>query len=222
MPRTVALQIEAVRAELESRPPALVRHIERVVAEAAALAAFWDVDPERCALAAWGHDLFRAHSPTEQLKLAREVGVPASEADEASPVLLHGPIAAVVLRQRFAVTDEDALAAVRDHTVGAAEMPIISRIILLADKFEPRKRARTPLMKEIRKLARRDIDLALLCWADWKWVEEAEHGWRSHPRHWEARRVWVKEHHAMLLPSATASEAATSDEGTAESAGESR
>ena len=53
-------------------------------------------------------------------------------------------------------------------------------------------------MCEIRKLARRDLDLALLCWADWKWVEERTHGWSSHPQHWAARRSWVGEHHAEI------------------------
>jgi HD superfamily phosphohydrolase YqeK len=115
--------------------------------------------------------------------------------------LLHGPIAAVVLRERFGIQDEDALAAVRDHTLGLDHMPVIAKIILIADKVEPRKRARTPLMKAIRKLARRDLDTALLCWADWKWVEEREHGWHSSPQHWAARSEWVRQHHIdVALP----------------------
>jgi hypothetical protein len=60
-------------------------------------------------------------------------------------------------------------------------------------------------MKEIRRLAWRDLDLALLCWADWKWLEEREHGWLSHPTHWEARSRWVAEHHNdVALPPRTA------------------
>ncbi len=204
----MAAQVRALQAEFESRPPGLRRHVERVAAEAVALAAYWDADPARVELAAWGHDLFRAHSPSEQLRLAREVGLAISPEDEASPVMLHGPIAAAVLEQRFGVTDADALGAVRDHTTGAPEMPLIARIILLADKFEPRKRRRTPVMGEIRKLARRDLDAALLAWADWKWVEEREHGWMSHPVHWEARLSWVAAHHAEIgLPRREALEA---------------
>ncbi len=109
--------------------------------------------------------------------------------------MLHGPVAAVVLRERFGVRDEDALAAVAEHTSGAPEMPVIAKIILLADKVESRKRKRTPAMQAIRRLARRDLDVALLCWADWKWVDEAERRWVTHPSHWEARTRWVVEHH---------------------------
>jgi HD superfamily phosphohydrolase YqeK len=94
------------------------------------------------------------------------------------------------------VTDAEVLAGVRDHTTGATGMPMIARIILIADKIEQRKRKRDPVMKLIRQLARRDLDNALLCWADWKWVEERENDWLTHPRHWAARVEWVAEHHA--------------------------
>jgi predicted HD superfamily hydrolase involved in NAD metabolism len=192
----IAAQISALKSEFESRPAGLVRHVERVLVEALDLAERWDLDAERVTLATWGHDLFRASPPAEQLQLAKDVGVPIGAAEEAEPVLLHGPIAAVVLEERFGVSDGEALAAVRDHTLGAAEMPMLAKVILLADKFEARKRKRTPVMREIRRLARRDLDLALLCWADWKWLEERDHEWVSHPHHWEARVHWVHEHHA--------------------------
>ena len=191
-------QTEAIRAEFESRPEGLVRHVERVLVEALNLAARYDLDADRVALATWGHDLFRSFPPQEQLRLAAEAGLRLVKADRADPVLLHGPLAAVTLRERFGVKDAEALAAVRDHTLGARNMPMIAKVILLADKFEKRKRDRTPVMKEIRRLAWRDLDLALLCWSDWKWLEERAHGWQSHPRHWKARHQWVREHHAEL------------------------
>jgi predicted HD superfamily hydrolase involved in NAD metabolism len=199
-------QIKAVRREFESRPAGLARHVERVLAEALALAERWDIDRDRVELATWGHDLFRATPGVELLKMAGGLGIEIDGADLAEPVLLHGPVGASVLERSFGVDDEEVLAAVRDHTLGQAEMPLIARLILLADKVEARKRKRTPVMKEIRRLARRDLDAALLCWADWKWVEERRHGWRSHPRHWEARACWVRQHHAEVrLPPRTES-----------------
>jgi predicted HD superfamily hydrolase involved in NAD metabolism len=192
----IAGQIALVRAELETRPPGLVAHVNRVLVEALDLAARWDLDPARVELATWGHDLFRSYLPVEQLQLAAESGLPVTEADRVDPVLLHGPIAAVVLRDRFGVTDDEALAAVRDHTLGHTAMPIIAKVILLADKVEERKRKRAPVMKLIRQLARRDLDRALLCWSDWKWVEERTHEWITHPTSWDARAAWVSEHHS--------------------------
>ena len=197
----LSAQIAAIQAEFGSRPEGLRLHVERVLVEALDLAGRYGLDPDRVKLATWGHDLFRSLPPAEQLRMAGEVGVSISDADRAEPVLLHGPIAAVVLRERFGVTDGEALSAVREHTLGAAEMPMLAKVILLADKFEARKRRRTPVMREIRRLARRDLDLALLCWADWKWLEEREHGWLSHPDHWAARTHWVHEHHQEVAAS---------------------
>lgn len=195
MTADIRAQIAAIQAEFATRPGGLVRHVQRVLVEALDLAARHDIDPDRTALAAWGHDLFRAEKPDSLLALARQAGVPIDVTDESDPVLLHGPVAAVILRERFAVSDDEALAAVRDHTLGLAEMPLIAKVILIADKVEERKRARTPIMREIRRLARRDLDTALLCWADWKWLEERTSGWKSHPTHWNARVEWVREHH---------------------------
>ena len=205
MTHDLAAQIDTVRAEFSSRPEGLQRHVERVLVEALDLALRYDVDPERARLATWGHDLFRASPPSALLVLAREAGVAIEPADEAQPVLLHGPIGAVVMRERFAVTDAEVLAAIRDHTLGLAEMSILAKIVLLADKVETRKRRRTPIMKAIRRLAWRDLDLALLCWADWKWVEERSHDWASAPKHWEARQRWVAEHHEDIGLSAKVS-----------------
>lgn len=196
MPSAIRAQIATLQTEFESRPEGLVRHVQRVLVEALDLAGRYHLDRDRVELATWGHDLFRSFPPEEQLRLAIEAGLSISAVDRADPVLLHGPIAAVTLRERFAIEDEEALEAVRDHTIGAAEMPLLAKVILLADKFEKRKRDRTPVMKEIRKLAWRDLDLALLCWADWKFVEEREHGWITHPSSWIARTRWVREHHA--------------------------
>lgn len=198
MAPSLAEQVDAVRREMATRPAGLVRHVQRVLIEAFDLATRWDADPERVELAVWGHDLYRSHSPEEQLALAAEAGLKIRAQDRANPVLLHGPIAAAVLRERFGIRDREALAAVRDHTLGTAAMPLIARIMLVADKVEERKRHRNPAIALIREAAWRDLDLALLCWADWKWVDERQQRWQSDPTHWRARRAWAREHHLAI------------------------
>ena len=195
MAPSIQSQLAVVRAEMQTRPRSLVLHVERVASEALDLARRWELDSDRVELAAWGHDLFRSFPEAQQLQMARDAGIAVVAADIASPMVLHGPVAAAVLHERFGVDDEDVLCAVRDHTLGLAQMPLIARVILLADKVEAHKRRRDPIMSDIRRLARRDLDAALLCWADWKWVEERTHGWQSHPGHWAARTMWVHEHH---------------------------
>ena len=191
----IAAQIAAVREELLRRPSGLVRHVERVLDEALRLARRWNADPERLELAVWGHDLFRAEPPAEQIRLAGEVGVEIDADSREYPVLLHGPIAAVVLRERFGVTDAEALLAVRDHTAGLAHMSLLAKILLISDKIESKKRKGVPQLAEVRRLARRDLDTAILCWADWRWTQEARERYRTQATHWRARRGWVEEHH---------------------------
>lgn len=191
----IAHDIATVRAEMERRPHGLVEHAQRVVREARPLARRWGVDPRRAELAAWGHDLFRGHSDAELVDLAARMDIPIGAADRDSPVLLHGPIAAVVMERDLGVEDEDVLVAVRDHTFGAADASGVARVLLLADKFETHKRKKDRQLAKIREGARHDIDSALLAWADWKWVKERTSGWQSHPAHWQARREWVRHHH---------------------------
>ena len=198
MAKSIADQTKAIQKEFESRPEGLQKHVRRVLDEALDLGRHYDVDPERIELAVWGHDLFRAHKPEELLRLSREAGIPISEEDEAAPIMLYGPLGAAVMADRFKVTDDEALAAVRDHTAGLAAMSLLAKIVLLSDKVEKRKRTRTPAMEAIRRVARRDLDLALLTWADWKWVDERRNGYASYTQHWEARLVWVAHHHAEI------------------------
>jgi predicted HD superfamily hydrolase involved in NAD metabolism len=195
MNKQIERQLAAVQQEMESRPAGLLNHVRRVADEAGALARYWDVDPQRVALASWGHDLFRHLPPAQQLEHARQVGIKPDEDDERSPIVLHGPIAAAVLRDRFRVVDDDVLEAIEAHTLGIPHMTQIAKIILIADKVEPGKRRNRPSMGAIRHVARRDLDLALLCWSDWSWIEAVAHGWKSHPGHWIAREDWVAQHH---------------------------
>lgn len=210
MAASLAAQLATVRAELEARPAGLVAHVCRVLEEALELGAYYDLDPLRVELATWGHDLYRAHKPGELLALAREWQIPIDQAEERLPVLLHGPIAAVILERTTGLTDDEVLAAIRYHTSGFPEMPLLAKVILLADKVELHKRRRAPAMKAIRALARRDLDLALLCWADWKWVDERSNGWETHEPHWQARAAWVEAHHRdIAMPLRVSSRAFT-------------
>lgn len=195
VPADIASQLRAVQQEMSSRPQGLQDHSRRVASEAIDLAGYYDVDPERCELAAWIHDLFR-HIPEDQQVLnAFELGIEVTDEDRIGPIVLHGPAAARFASDRLGVDDEEVLEAVSSHTLGLPDMTYLAKIILLADKFESKKREKRPYLKAIRQVARRDLDVALLCWSDWSWVEAQANGWHTHADHWTARAAWVAEHH---------------------------
>ena len=59
------------------------------------------------------------------------------------------------------IDDEEVLGAIRWHTTGKPNMNLLEKIVYVADYIEPR-RDKAPNLKEIRKLAFMDLDLALL------------------------------------------------------------
>tara|TARA_B110000014_G_C19895807_1_gene463434 strand:- start:21 stop:728 length:708 start_codon:yes stop_codon:yes gene_type:complete len=193
--REINRQIAAVRELLSERPQGLQAHVERVLEEAFSLAKVWDVSKERIELAVIGHDLFRAVAPEEQIRFAEEAGLKIQDEFREYPILLHGPLAANLLSTAVGVKDDEVLVAIREHTSGYSEMSLLAKILVISDKVESVKRRDNFALEAIRHLADRDLDMALLCWADWKWVKERQSGWQSTQSHWVVRFQWVTEHH---------------------------
>ncbi len=180
-----------LRDAVRALPPGLRRHVERVADEAARLAGRHGVDPERARLAALGHDLLRAHSPAELLGLADSMGVTPDAHEREAPVLLHGPLAARLLADRYGVQDAEVLAAAAWHTTGRPGMSALEKILLLADKVEPGKSRRNRARSEVRELADRDLDAALLRFFDTSLAYALRKGWPLHPATVAARNELI-------------------------------
>ncbi len=171
--------LDRLRAAVDSLPAGLRDHVLRVETEAVALAERQGIDPYRARVAALGHDLLRAERPERLLQLA---GVQADEVEQAAPILLHGPLAARLLRDHYDVDDEEALLAAARHTTAAPGMSMLEKVLFLADKVEEDKLRRRPQWREVRDLAQRDLDAALLRFLGLQIEYAIERGWRIHPR----------------------------------------
>jgi nicotinate-nucleotide adenylyltransferase len=116
----------------------------------------WDLcrrfglDEERGYLAGICHDLCKALTYEEMRDWALRDGGGLSALEEAKPGLLHGRAAAVMLEQRFGITDTDVLDAVRWHTGGKSGMGPLAKIVYAADKIEPGREEVSP---ELRAMA---------------------------------------------------------------------
>jgi predicted HD superfamily hydrolase involved in NAD metabolism len=176
-------------------PAGLLDHIDRVVAEAQRLAPRYGVDPERAALAAQGHDLARALEPGELLRLAHELGVPVDEADEAVPILLHGPVGARLLERDHGITDPEVLDAARYHTTARPAMSMLEKLIFVADKIEPDKVRQQARLEPVRRLAQAgDLDGAVLAYLDSQLQEAVRRRWLLHPLGVRARNHLLRLH----------------------------
>ncbi|CAN5480674.1 MAG: bis(5'-nucleosyl)-tetraphosphatase (symmetrical) YqeK [Rubrobacteraceae bacterium] len=133
-------------------------HTIRVADTAEHLAKTHNLDPERTRLAALIHDAAREMKKDKYLRVAEEWNIPYGDFERENPKLLHGPVAAELSRRELGVEDGEILDAVREHTVGRAEMGDISLALYLADKIEPERDY--PSVEKIREMAENDLRAA--------------------------------------------------------------
>ena len=183
---------EVLRRELERLPDLLRRHVGRVLDEALRLAARHGVDASKVRLAVLGHDLMRVTPREDLLRLAGEMGIEPNEAERAEPLLLHGRVAAALLRERFGVDDAEVLDAVRYHTTGRAGMSDVEKVVFLADKTEPDELAHYPQWREVHALAQDGLDAAMLRALELYLEGANREGWTVHPDVLAARASFQK------------------------------
>ena len=176
-----------LRAAVARLPRGLAEHIEGVVAEARRLAVLHGADEERAALAAWGHDIARALSPSELLTEARRLGLAVDPVEEETPILLHGRIGAAILSRDYAIDDREVLTAVCYHTTGRAGMSVLEKVVFVADKIEAGKLQAEPALARVRELADCDMNAAILEYLNQHLLEASRRGWPLHPQTVAAR-----------------------------------
>jgi nicotinate-nucleotide adenylyltransferase len=103
------------------------------------------------------HDLCKQVSDEEQIRLAKIYGGEISNVEKAKPSLLHGRVCAVVLRDRFKITDNEILHAVAYHTEGHKDMGPLAKVLYIADKMEM-SRVKVDPATRIRILAKDSLD----------------------------------------------------------------
>jgi predicted HD superfamily hydrolase involved in NAD metabolism len=114
-------------------------HSGAVARLAASLCRRFGADPMLGVLAGLGHDLARELPAARLLALAEEDGRLITPEERDRPVLLHGRAAAVLLRREGWACPTEVLDAVADHVTGRPGMPLLSRIVFVADYLEPER-----------------------------------------------------------------------------------
>ena len=161
--------------------PRMLAHIDRVVALAGELASAHGLDVTRARLMAQAHDLVRAVAPAELLRRAEARGLAIDPVERDEPVILHGPVGALELAERFDVTDADVLFAVHWHTTGHPDYTAEAWAMFIADKVDPRKVRRWPALAAVRDAARDSLEAAALLYLDLRLQEAVERRWSVHP-----------------------------------------
>lgn len=140
----------ALRERMAAEVPAgLLAHIDRVVALTDRLATLHGLDGPLARLMAQGHDLLRAVPDAELLARAEARGLTIDPVERDVPVILHGPLGALELRDRFAIDGPRVLEAIWWHTTGHPDYTAEAWAMFIADKVEPHKLERWPALQTV-------------------------------------------------------------------------
>jgi predicted HD superfamily hydrolase involved in NAD metabolism len=124
-----------VREELDQRHR--FAHVLRTTRLARRLARAHGEDQERASTAGLLHDLARLYAGPRLIEECEARNLSLDAFERANPIVLHARLGAELARERYGVTDEAVLSAIRKHTVGAPVMSALDTIVYLADSLEP-------------------------------------------------------------------------------------
>jgi len=127
----------ALQAVEERLSEGAAAHSVRAAETAARLAVVYGADVEQARIAAVLHDWDREQGAQRLLDAARDADIAVSEVDEQVPYLLHPRTAAAELAEALPGLPAEVLSAVRNHTVGSADMSDLDMVVYLADMIEP-------------------------------------------------------------------------------------
>ena len=112
-------------------------HSVRVAQMCARICRAYKFDEEKGYLIGIAHDICKNFSDKEMIETASRDGKPIDAMEIKKTSLLHGRAAAVLMKEKFGITDPELLEAVAIHTFGKVGMCDLSKVLFIADKVEP-------------------------------------------------------------------------------------
>ena len=117
--------------------PARYDHSVRVAEMCVKLCHRYGLDENKGYLIGIGHDMCKDMNRDKMIETAARDGQPITDYEKSKPALLHGRAAAVMMKEKFGITDNDILEAVANHVSGCVGICDLGKVLFLADKTEP-------------------------------------------------------------------------------------
>jgi len=114
----------------------LLEHTRGCAETAAKLARRLGLDEDKAVTVSYLHDIAKPFSKDRQAVMARELGMSEAEIDSYPPAVLHGPLAALIVRKELGIEDAEIAQAIAAHSTGCAGMSGIGRVVFVADYIE--------------------------------------------------------------------------------------
>ena len=143
-------------------PLGLKQHLIRARSKAIELAKMHSLDSEKAGFAALCHDIVRHVNVDDLHKQAISYGLKIHPVEELHRILLHGPVGAELLHEKFKVYDPEILEAIRWHSTFNRGLGSTAKLVFLADKLDPNKASRFSDLEGKNLLAKTDLDGAIL------------------------------------------------------------
>lgn len=129
---------KAMEIAKEKLPEKRYKHSKRVAETAVAMAKIFEGDEDKCYLAGMLHDYSKYDELSEMYQYVTQYELDPNLLSFKSEVL-HGPVAAVKMREDFGVDDEEIYEAIANHTSGRSQMNLNEKILFVADYIEPKR-----------------------------------------------------------------------------------
>ncbi|MCG7338572.1 bis(5'-nucleosyl)-tetraphosphatase (symmetrical) YqeK [Staphylococcus sp. ACRSN] len=141
---------QAIAIVKEKLPQKRFEHSMRVSETAMKLADIYDGDKEKAQLAGILHDYSKYDDLGEMYQIVTRYNLDSKLLSYGSEIL-HGPVCAVIMKEKYGIEDDEVLRAIEYHTTGRAQMTKTEKLVFVADYIELGRK--TPGVEEIRDLA---------------------------------------------------------------------
>lgn len=156
----MVFDIEAVRKHVKSKlTPQRYEHSIAVQKAAMSLGKRHGADWFRAGIAGLCHDICHDMDKVEQLNYLRSCAILPDVLTLENPDVWHSIAGAHYCREVLKITDEEILSAVRYHTTARRDMPLLEKVVYVADlTSEDRQFPDAPML---RKMAEKSLDAAI-------------------------------------------------------------
>lgn len=147
--------LEKVRSAMSEKR---FTHVLGVEESAMDLARRYGADETKASLAALLHDYAKERPDEDFLSLIDDCDLDL-DLKKWGNNIWHGVVGSFIISQDFNLQDDEILRAIERHTVGAAEMSLLDKVLYVADYIEPGRNF--PGVDEARRLSQIELDKAV-------------------------------------------------------------
>ena len=137
------------------------------------LAEKYNVDKNRVMKSALMHDIAKEKPFDELKRYIKDKHIRVSKMEMLLGVTLHGKVAADICMRKYKF-DKEMCSAISNHTTGKPNMSMFEKIVFIADKIDETRKYDG--VKELRELAFKDIDQAIIKNIDYTTKNNLEKG----------------------------------------------